>query len=157
MDEFGGVTWKLENYSLTDEISKNTNRSKTINLLPKSGYVIKTPDGMELGRDTFNAILKKVTLRGIPIHESIDGPEGSWMLVVWFQSACSPNYRSEYTWILNGSKHTDEQILPDPENGGAPWKSNVFLNEKVQSYSMEMADSPAEGSNFHLSVHNSTR
>jgi hypothetical protein len=152
-DELGVLTWNLDGYSLSDDLSKTHVEQGTVSLFPNHGQILTTTDGIELGKDTFATLLQKTKARGIPIHESMDGPEGSWMLLVWFPSMCNSKFRSVYTWIIRGSQTVDEQILPAVKDGGAPWRSNVFLDEKVQYFSMEPAHEPAEELNYHPSVH----
>jgi hypothetical protein len=150
-DDVGEITWMANGYSVTDTYFGPDRGGNDVSVQVEPGHTISTVDGIVLGSDTFASVTAKLKASKIDFHESMDGPEGNWMLFVSFYLPCNPKFRAEYSWFLQGSPKIDQQIIPEEQGSikrPIPWNSDVFLNKVVDIYSLSMAngsDIPAEG------------
>lgn len=155
-DRLGPLTWNLRGYSLTDGYFNSSKLSEFVSITVKPGNALKTIDGIELGVDTFATVLKKLQARGIEVHESMDGPEGNWMLFVSFYSPCNRKFRAEYSWIIPGGPNVDRQIIPDLKGSASQpviWRSDIFLDRVAYNYSLQMSHGSDLALGSQLSTH----
>jgi hypothetical protein len=132
--------WLQDSYRLTDFDSSHGKHASTIILEALTSGVVATPDGIELGKDTFATLLDKMAARGIQTGERMQNVEGQWVLTVSLLSVCSPDFRSQYVWAVPGTPDVNESIGDDI----VP-RSNFFLNRTVSLYKMKsLADSDEE-------------
>ncbi len=139
-EDYGGYTWNLSGFTLQTFPLEKTDKQTDFLIVTNQDHKVATLDGIVLGKDTFASILKAAKARGIQVHERMDGPEGNWALYVSFPSACSGKFISEYSWMIPGSTEVNKQIIPDPDNGSAPWRSDIFLDKIAVKYTVELAD-----------------
>ena len=122
--------WHTEDFNLQGWGYSKENKIRSIGLDATPGHLIATPDGIELGKDTFATILQKMKDRGISVSEKMEGAEGTWILFVSFPSVCNPDDWSEYSWYLGGTPKVDDAV-----GSSVPFHSNIFLNKVVENYS----------------------
>lgn len=142
-NEFGPLTWNFPGYSITDGYFNKSKASDFVSISVRPSHTLSTVDGVELGVDTFATVLKKLRAKGIEVEESMDGPEGNWMLYVSFSSPCSRNFRGDYSWFMAGSPKTDRQIIPEMKGSvyqSPTWRSDVFLNKVVYDYTLSRSN-----------------
>lgn len=84
--------WNTSDYSLSAYLGPGGASSNGINLNAIQGHVISTPDGIELGKDTFATLLQKMKDRGIDVSERMGDAAGIWVLTISFLSVCSQNF-----------------------------------------------------------------
>ena len=132
--------WLQDNYRLTDFDTGHGKHAATIILEALTGGVVATPDGIELGKDTFATLLAKMNARGIQTGERMQNVEGQWVLTVSFLSVCNPDFRSQYVWAVPGTPDVNESI-----GDGLMPRSSFSLNRTVSLYNMKtVADSGVE-------------
>jgi hypothetical protein len=132
--------WLADKYRLTDFDSSRGKHAATISLEALNGAVVATPDGIELGKDTFATLLAKMSARGIQTGERMQNVESQWILTVSFLSLCSPDFRSQYVWSVPDTPDVSGSI-----GDGLNPRSNFFLNRTVSLYNMKtVADSYEE-------------
>jgi hypothetical protein len=122
--------WKPENFSLQVWGDSDQKIARSLGIDAKPGRVIATPDGIELGKDTFATLLQKMKNRRIAVSEKMEGADGTWILFVSFRSVCNPDDWSEYSWYLDGTPAVDEAV-----GNATPFRSDPFLNKVVEYYS----------------------
>lgn len=124
--------WDKDDFYLYDFDYAKGAKSGSILLESNSGHFLATPDGIVLGRDTYQDLLRKMKDRGVEVTERLADEDMVWVLTVSFPSTCNPNLRSKYVWMTNDTEKTDEEIGNDP-----PFNSKIFLDQVVNSYSIE--------------------
>jgi hypothetical protein len=150
-DDIGEITWTANGYSVTDTYFGPDKGGNYVSVEAGPGHTVMTVDGILLGADTFASVTAKLKASKIDFHESMDGPEGSWMLFVSFYLPCNPKFRAEYSWFLPGNPKIDTQVIPEDQGGighPVPWNSDVFLDKVVNTYTLTMANGseiPVEG------------
>jgi hypothetical protein len=125
--------WQAEDFNMQVWEGSDQKRARSIGIDSKPGHVIATPDGIELGKDTFASLLQKMKDRGVSVSERIASGDGPWVLTVSFPSVCDPSLRSEYVWMIAGSPEVEESF-----GSSEPLHSNIFLPMTVNSYSLEV-------------------
>jgi len=133
MNEIREWEWRAEDFNLQVWSDSDQKIARSIGIDAKSGHVTATPDGIELGRDTFASLLQKMKDRGVSVSERIASGDGPWILTVSFPSVCDSSLRSEYVWIIDGSPEVEESF-----GNGQLLRSNIFLPRTVFYYSLEM-------------------
>lgn len=130
-------TWLGDNYRLTDFDVSRGKQAATISVGALTGGKVATPDGIELGKDTFSTLLAKLSARGIQVGERMQNVESQWILTVSFLSVCSPEFRSQYVWSVPDTHDVSASV-----GDGLNPRSNFFLNRTVSLYKMKtVADS----------------
>jgi hypothetical protein len=125
--------WEWETNSIDLQASgfSKEEKARSIGLDVKPGHIVSTPDGIELGKDTFAIVLQKMKDRGIAVSERMEGADGTWILFVSFPSVCNPDDWSEYSWFLDGSPTVDSAV-----GNSIPFHSSVFLQRVAEYYSL---------------------
>jgi len=126
------LTWKRTGYSVTAWTMHN-DMVASIFVRTVDGMVVRTPDGVLLGKWTFREVLEWARKNHIQLHELIQSGDGIWMLEAYFTSLARPNQVSVYVWLLPGSDVIDRQI----DRGTLPLHSEPFLDMTVKSYRVE--------------------
>lgn len=134
-----GYIWNMDDYSLNDFDYGNGKGTGSILLSVKTGHLIATPDGIELGKDTFATFLQKMKDRGIEVDERLADEDMIWVLHVSFPATCGSKFRSEYAWFMDDNSATDKAIGED-----TPLHSSIFLDKIVYSYGLDNADIHSE-------------
>jgi hypothetical protein len=122
--------WQTEAIDLHGWGDGQEEKARSIGLDVKPGHVIATPDGVELGKDTFASLLQKMKDRGVDVSERMEGADRTWILFASFRSVCNPDDWSEYSWYLDGTSTVDEGV-----GNSIPFHSTVFLQKVVEHYS----------------------
>ncbi len=140
--------WQSEAFNLRRWGIRNEDKAESIGIDINPGNIVATPDGIELGRDTFSTVLQKMKDRGVPVSEYMEGADGTWILFVSFSSTCDPQDWSEYTWYLDGTPAVENAI-----GNEIPFRSNIFLQEVVKNYEIEAGKEPSGEIEGQPSVH----
>jgi len=122
--------WKFEDFDLQGWANSKGDRARAIGINTKPGHIVATPDGIELGKDTFANLLQKMKDRGVTVSEKMEGADGTWILFASFPSVCNPENWSEYSWYMKGTPAIEDAI-----GDSIPFRSNIFLNKVVSNYS----------------------
>lgn len=141
--------WRTKDFSLHRWGLSDQDKARSIGIDVNPGRIVATPDGVELGKDTFAAIVPKMNDRGVAVTEHMEGADGTWILFVSFPSTCDSQYWSEYTWYLDGTPSVEKAI-----GNVVPFRSDVFLQEVVKHYDVEASNEPEGEVEGQPSVHN---
>lgn len=95
--------------------------------------VLRTPDGVLLGRATFADLLAFTQAHRIVVHEKIESGDGPWILKAYFPSLRDARQISVYQWIISSEDTTDASI----DRGDGVLHSDVFLNQVADEYLIE--------------------
>jgi hypothetical protein len=132
--------WLEDNYRLTDIDVSRGKQAASISVGALTGGKVSTPDGIELGKDTFSTLLAKMSARGIHVGERMQNVESQWVLTVSFVSVCSPDLTSQYMWSVPDTHDVSASV-----GDGLNPRSNFFLNRTVSLYKIKtVADSDEE-------------
>jgi hypothetical protein len=140
--------WQAGKFNLQAWGNSLDDEAKSIGVDVTPGHIIVTPDGIELGKDTFATLLQKMKDRGVIVKEEMGGADGTWILFASFPSVCNPQYWSEYTWYLDGTPAVEKAIGSE-----IPFRSNVFMREVVRNYQVEEGKQPSGEIEGQPSIH----
>ncbi len=126
------LEWDNDDFHLHDFDYSKGAKSGTILLESQPDHSVATPDGIVLERDTYQDLLRKMKDRGVEVTERLADEDMVWVLTVSFPNTCDPKLRSKYVWMTNDTEKTDAEIGND-----LPFHSKIFLNQVVNSYSIE--------------------
>jgi hypothetical protein len=137
-DQHNVATWERRPYTLTESDSE-PGQTSFVHLTVPPGHVVETLDGVELGIDSFAAILHKMRDRKIEVEEKVAASDGKWTLTFTLASGCARQFISEYSRSLDSGPEIDKQIAGKIEPGGqpGPLRPDVFLNKVVYDYSLK--------------------
>ena len=137
-DQHHVATWERRPYILTESDS-GPSQTSFVHLSVPPGHVVETLDGVELGIDSFAAILHKMRDRKIEVEEKVTASDGKWTLTFNLDSGCARQFVSEYSRTLDSSPEIDKQIAgkigPDGQMG--PLRPDVLLNKVVYEYTLK--------------------
>jgi hypothetical protein len=131
-DAHGVVTWERNPYNLTE------GEPGFVHLAVFPGHVVETLDGVELGIDSFAAILHKMRDKKVEVAEKVTGGDGKWTLTFMLTSSCGRRYVGAYSRTLDADPEIDRQVagLAGPDGKPGPLRPDVFLNKVVYDYTL---------------------
>jgi hypothetical protein len=134
-DAHGVATWERNPYTLTE------GDPGFVHLAVFPGHVVETLDGVELGIDSFAAILHKMRDKKVEVAEKVTGGDGKWTLTFTLASSCGRRYLGEYSRTLDAGPEIDRQVagLPGPDGRPGQLRPDVFLNKVVYDYTLKPA------------------
>ncbi|MGA3080131.1 MAG: hypothetical protein ABSD44_01970 [Terracidiphilus sp.] len=130
-------SWEWENNASTLDAFANSKEESVVSSLlleSKSGRKVATPDGIVLGKDTYQTVLDKLQARGVKFREQLADEDMVWVLTVTFPSTCNSDLNSKYNWSMDDTPETDKEIGND-----LPFHSRIFLDKLATSYIVERA------------------
>jgi len=151
-EQLGIFTWNQEAYSLTGSNLSPETPADSVQVALKSGHVLETLDGIEMGIDSFGTIFRKMQDKKVEVHERLVRGEGNWTLIVSMYSACGKKFRSEYWRTLPSTPEIDSFInrrAKESDGSPGPWRSDIFMNKVVYDYALVPSygkDESADGS-----------
>ena len=131
----GTLVWQQNAFTLIEAHPGKPDSS--LHLTMQIGHVVQTLDDIELGIDSFNAILIKMRDRNLPVEQKLTHGNDSWTFTITVPSGCGPAWQSQYARTLPETPELDRETAPRITNGvlGQP-QPNAFLNKLATEYTL---------------------
>jgi len=155
-EQLGILTWNQEAYLLTGSNLSSETPADSVQVSLKSGHVLETLDGVEMGIDSFGTIFRKMQDKKVEVHERIVRGESNWTLILSMYSACGKRFRSEYSRTLPSTPELDsfiERRVKESDGSLGPWRSDIFMNKVVYDYTLVPSNGRDDSTNGSPSEH----